>query len=164
MNQIIVTGRLTASPELKQTQNGTSVCRFSVAVPRNFNKKETDFLDVTAWRQAAEVVCRNFQKGQSIAVVGEVNVQTYEQNGQNRRAWQIVASRVEFCGGKSENGGEQSQGGAQRDASSPAPAPSYGQENTPTAGWGQPTQQPQQQTFYPGFADMTAFDDPDLPF
>lgn len=202
MNQIIITGRLTANPELKQTQNGTSVCRFAVAVSRNYNRQETDFLDVTAWRQEAEFVASHFTKGQSIAVVGEVNVQTYDQNGQKRRAWQIVASRVEFCGGKNEQGGGQQQtqqpqptapapaqwndqgswnAPAQVTAPAPAAAPAYGQTGYQQAGWNTPTTTPApapvpaqtQQTLqnsapaqqsWPGFDDMTAFDDPELPF
>ena len=66
-NRAILIGRLTADPELKQTQSGISVCSFSIAVDRRFSgrdsERKTDFINITSWRQQAEFVCRYFHKG-----------------------------------------------------------------------------------------------------
>ena len=70
MNVVAISGRITSDPELKQTQDGTSVCRFSVAVRRPNVKDKTDFIDCIAWRQKAEFVSRLFRKGQRIEVTG----------------------------------------------------------------------------------------------
>ena len=76
LNQIIIMGRLTRDPELRRTQSGTAVCSFSVAVDRDFKsqsgEKETDFIDVVAWRQTGEFVSKYFTKGRMIVVSGSL--------------------------------------------------------------------------------------------
>ena len=76
LNCAIIMGRLTAAPELKTTPNGVSVTSFRVAVDRKFvrqgEERQADFIDVVAWRQTAEFVCRHFRKGSMIAVQGSL--------------------------------------------------------------------------------------------
>lgn len=73
LNQIIIMGRLTRDPELRRTQSGTAVCSFSVAVDRDFKsqsgEKETDFIDVVAWRQTGEFVSKYFTKGRMLSLI-----------------------------------------------------------------------------------------------
>ena len=108
LNSIVIMGRLTATPELKTTNSGISVTSFTVAVDRRFQKqgeeKQTDFLNVVAWRQAADFVCKYFNKGDMIAVQGELQTRRYEdKDGNKRTATEIVAENVSFCGGKKDS-------------------------------------------------------------
>lgn len=108
LNCAIIMGRLTADPELRTTSTGLSVTSFSVAVDRSYAKngedRQTDFINVTAWRQTAEFVCKYFSKGQMIAVQGSIQTRNYEdKNGNKRTATEIVANQVSFCGSKSES-------------------------------------------------------------
>lgn len=107
LNTAILMGRLTADPELKTTQSGLSVVSFCVAVDRRYQKdgeKQADFLNVVAWRQTAEFICKHFRKGQMIAVQGSIQTRNYEdKNGNKRTAVEIVADNVSFCGSKSES-------------------------------------------------------------
>ncbi len=104
MNSIIITGRLTADPELKTTPNGTDVTQFTVAVDRAYKsggEKQTDFFRVIAWRGTAEFICRYFGKGRPILVQGEMNNRQYnDKDGNKRDWWEIKAERVEFMGDK----------------------------------------------------------------
>lgn len=107
INCAVIMGRLVADPELKTTPTGVEVCKITVAVDRNFVKageeRQCDFIDVVAWRTTAVFVCKYFHKGSMIAVNGEIQTRTYEdKNGNKRKAVEIVASNVSFCGGKSE--------------------------------------------------------------
>lgn len=107
LNTAILMGRLTADPELKTTNSGLSVTSFCVAVDRRYQKdgeRQTDFINVTAWRQNAEFVNRYFHKGSMIAVQGSIQTRNYEdKNGNKRTAVEIVADNVSFCGSKSES-------------------------------------------------------------
>ncbi|MFR8012338.1 MAG: single-stranded DNA-binding protein [Clostridia bacterium] len=116
LNCAIIMGRLTADPELKTTQSGISVTSFSVAVDRNYTpkgqEKQTDFINVVAWRQTAEFVTRYFHKGSMIAIEGSIQTRKYQdRNGNNRTAVEIVANNVSFCGSKAESGTASSDGG-----------------------------------------------------
>ena len=108
LNHITIHGRLTANPELKQTQSGVSVCNFTVAVDRSYSKGEdkiTDFFTVVCWRGLADMVSKYFSKGKEILVSGEMQSRKWQDNdGNNRISWEIMASGVDFCGSKSENG------------------------------------------------------------
>ena len=108
MNVVVIMGRLTADPELRQTPNGVSVTRFSVAVDRGYvragEERKTDFINVVAWRQTAEFVSRYFSKGSMIAVQGSIQTGSYEKDGIKRSTFEIVADNVSFCGSKSESG------------------------------------------------------------
>lgn len=108
LNVVALTGRLTADPELKTTQNGISVTSFSIAVQRNYapqrQEKLTDFINIVAWRQTAEFITRYFRKGSMIAVQGSIQTRNYEDKQGNKRvAFEIVANGVSFCGSKAEN-------------------------------------------------------------
>lgn len=100
LNLIVVQGRLAHDPELRSTTNGVSVTRFSLAVQRNYaskgSERVTDFLDVVAWRQSAEFVCKYFRKGNLILVNGELQTGSYEKDGIKRKTYEIVASSVYF--------------------------------------------------------------------
>lgn len=107
-NKIYIHGRLTADPELKNTQSGVAVSSFSVACDRSFAKqgedKQSDFFNVTAWRGLAELVCKHFKKGKEIIIHGEMQSRTYtDNNGVSRLVWDVQADSVEFCGPKGEN-------------------------------------------------------------
>lgn len=119
INKVILGGRLTSDPELKQSTSGLSVCSFSIAVDRKFSKGEEkgcDFINITAWRQTAEFVAKYFKKGNPIIVVGELQTRSYEDKQKNKRtATEVVADEVSFAGNK-ENATE---------AKNEAPAQAY---------------------------------------
>ena len=109
LNHVVIMGRMVRDPELRQLDNGTSVTSFSVAVDRNYvdkttNERQADFLNVVAWRQTADFVCKYFHQGDMIAIEGSLQSRKYtDKDGNNRIAIEIVASNISFCGGK--NGG-----------------------------------------------------------
>lgn len=110
LNRAVLMGRLTADPELRQTPNGISVLSFSIAVDRAYGGKngerQTDFINLVAWRQTAEFISRYFSKGQMIAVDGSIQTRNYtDKQGNNRTAFEIVIDNASFCGSKAESGG-----------------------------------------------------------
>ena len=105
LNVAAIMGRLTRDPELKTTQSGVSVCRFSIACDRNFarqgEERKADFFDIVAWRQQAEFVCKYFAKGSLIAIQGHLQTDSYQaKDGTNRTRVEIVADTVNFAGSK----------------------------------------------------------------
>ncbi len=134
LNIAAIMGRLTADPELKSTQSGVSVVSFTLAVDRSYAKagteRQTDFINVVAWRSTAEFICRYFTKGQMMAVSGSIQTRNYEdKQGNKRTAFEIVASDVSFTGSKRESGGSGSYEDSAPAVSKPAafsdPAPAY---------------------------------------
>ena len=128
LNSVILMGRLTADPELRQTQNGTSVTSFTVAVDRRFQREQTDFINVVAWKQTAEFVEKYFKKGAMIALRGSIQQRNYEdKNGNKRTATEIVTDNVFFTGARSSNAGSGNGGSYSNnsygDNSYAAPAP-----------------------------------------
>lgn len=109
MNKVIITGRLTADPELRQTQSGVSSCRFTVAVDRKFANKETgereaDFISCQAWRNTADFIGRYFSKGKMIAVEGSLRTGSYKDKNHpdiTHYTTDVIVDNVEFCGDKS---------------------------------------------------------------
>ena len=105
-NLVILTGRLTAQPELKTTPNGVSVCTFGIAVDRAYKKgeeKQTDFINIVAWRQTAEFVSKYFSKGNLIGIEGAIQTRKYQdKNGNNRTAFEVVANNVHFVESKKQ--------------------------------------------------------------
>ena len=99
-NLVVLTGRLTADPELKTTQSGISVTSFSIAVDRRYRsgeERQTDFINVVAWRQQAEFVAKYFKKGNMIGIEGSIQTRKYtDKNGNNRTAFEVVANNVQF--------------------------------------------------------------------
>jgi single-strand DNA-binding protein len=114
MNKVILTGRLTADPELKQTQSGISTCRFTVATDRRFADKNTgerqaDFISCVAWRQTAEFVSRYFSKGKMIALEGSLRTGSYQDRNHSdvtHYTTDVYVDNAEFCGSKSERNQE----------------------------------------------------------
>lgn len=97
MNQGAYIGRLTADPELRQTQGGISVTGFTLAIDRPGARDKTDFINFVAWRQTAEFICKYFRKGQKIGIIGYLTSRQYEdKNGNQRTAFEVVADRAEF--------------------------------------------------------------------
>ena len=128
LNNAVIMGRLVADPELRTTGSGISVSSFTVAVDRRFNRqgeeRQADFIDIIAWRQTAEFVCKYFRKGSMIAVQGYIQTRMYEdKNGNKRKAVEIVADNVSFCGSKTDSGS--SPYPRDNGFASAQPAPSY---------------------------------------
>lgn len=108
LNVVVLTGRLTADPELKSTQSGVSVCSFCIAVERRYKSGEdrvSDFINIVSWRSSAEFVSKYFKKGQMIAVEGSIQTRKYQdKDGNNRTAFEVLANNVQFADfGKREN-------------------------------------------------------------
>lgn len=116
-NKAILIARMCADPELKQTGNGTYVTGFTVAVDRRMSKeKKADFINIQAWRQQAEFVCKYFHKGDAIGIEGSIQTRNYEdKNGNKRTAVEIQADNVFFVGGKGQGVGAGNTAQAQPD-------------------------------------------------
>ena len=113
LNTAIIMGRICNDLELRKTQSGVEVTRFTVAVDRAYTKgeeKKTDFINVTAWRGTASFLCKYFSKGSMIAVQGAIQTGSYEKDGVKHNTFEIVADNVSFCGAKNDGqGGNSSQ-------------------------------------------------------
>lgn len=100
MNVVTIIGRLAADPELKTTGSGISVTNICVAVDRKVTKGEdkiTDWIDVVAWRNTAEFICKYFQKGSPIVVTGSLQTRMWDdKSGQKRKTVEVIADSVEF--------------------------------------------------------------------
>ena len=107
MNKVFLIGNLTRDPELSETPSGVTICRFGLAVNRRGSSGEqTDFYNITAWRNLAETIARYKKKGDRVAIVGDIQMRNYEDNqGQRRTAVDIIAQDVEFISSKSTEGG-----------------------------------------------------------
>ncbi len=131
LNRIIIMGRLVRDPELRTTQSGIPVTSFTLAVDRDFKSREsgeksTDFIDVVAWRQTAEFVCKYFTKGRMAVAEGRLQIREWkDRDGNNRRTAEVVADNVYF--GDSKRDGDSGSSYA-----APA-APSYGTYSAPEA-------------------------------
>lgn len=99
-NLVVLTGRLTADPELKTTPNGVSVTTFSIAVSRRYRAGEetqADFINIVAWRQTAEFITKYFKKGSMIGIEGSIQTRRYtDKEGKNRTAFEVVANNAQF--------------------------------------------------------------------
>ena len=102
LNSIVLMGRLVADPELKTTTSGVSVCTFRIAVDRDYSgrngeDRQTDFIDIVAWRQTADFVTRYFSKGSMIVVQGSLQSRKWQdRNGGSRISWEVQAASVWF--------------------------------------------------------------------
>ena len=120
MNKVFLIGNLTRDPELTTTPSGVSVCRFAIAVNRNYTsadgERQTDFFNITAWRDLGERVAQYQKKGSKVAVTGSIQIRNYEDNqGVKRTAVDIIAQDVEFLTPKGAN-----EDGSQDSYSAPA--------------------------------------------
>lgn len=107
-NLVVLTGRLTADPELKTTQSGIPVTTFSIAVNRNYRageEQQTDFINIVAWRQRAEFITKYFKKGSLIGIEGSIQTRRYQdKNGNNRTAFEVVVNNAQFVESKRDGG------------------------------------------------------------
>lgn len=107
LNKIFIMGRLTRDPETRRTPTGTAVTSFSLAVDRDFKgqngEKETDFIDVVAWRNTAEFVAKYFAKGRMAVVEGRLQIRDWkDKDGNNRRSAEVIADNVYFGDSKKD--------------------------------------------------------------
>ena len=111
MNKVILIGNLTQDIELKSSQGGTSVCRFTVAVRRDYKNAngeyETDFISCVAFNKLAELMDKYCRKGDKIAVSGAIKITAYERDGEKRTSTDVVLHDIEFVQGKREEGERQ---------------------------------------------------------
>lgn len=108
LNRITIMGRLTRDPEPRRTQSGAPVTSFTMAVDRDFKSqsgdKETDFIDVVAWRQTAEFVARYFTKGRMAVVEGRLQIRDWQDNnGNKRRSAEVIADSIYFGDSKPQD-------------------------------------------------------------
>ena len=113
MNRVILIGRLTRDPEIRYTQSGIAVANFSIAVDRRFKnangEKETDFINIVAWRKQAELVGEYVKKGYMIAVDGSLQMRKYQtREGENRTTFEVLADNLQFL----DRGGRGTQDGS----------------------------------------------------
>lgn len=152
MNKVFLIGNLTKDPEMRSTQSGVAVCNFSIAVNRRFRnpqtgQQETDFLNIVAWRQLAELCSKYLAKGRKVAVTGSIQTRQYEaKDGSKRTAWDIVADEVEFLTSQNQQSSTPSAPGAYTTAAS---------KDSGTAYATQP---------HNDFGGFTQVDDEELPF
>ena len=140
LNKIVIMGRLTRDPEMRQTGSGTPVTSFSLAVERDYSgrdggEKQTDFIDVVTWRHTAEFVSKYFAKGDMAAVSGRLQIRDWtDREGGKRRSAEVVADNVYFGESKRRDGGDAPRPAAPS-ASAPAHRGSYGgYDNVPQGG------------------------------
>ena len=107
-NLVVLTGRLTADPELKYTPNNIPVTSFSIAVSRPYKSGEesqADFINIVAWRQRAEFITKYFSKGSMIGIEGSIQTRKFtDKEGKNRTAFEVVANNVQFVEAKRDGG------------------------------------------------------------
>ena len=111
LHKIFLMGRLTRDPELRRTASGTAVTSFSLAVDRDFKsqngEKETDFIDIVAWRSTAEFVSKYFSKGRMAVVEGRLQIRDWtDRDGGKRRSAEVIADNVYFGDSRREGAGD----------------------------------------------------------
>ena len=109
INNVVLMGRLVATPELRNTQTGLAVTSFTIAVDRSYvrqgEQRQADFINCVAWRNTADFITKYFQKGSMIAVTGSIQTRNYEdKNGNKRTAVEVIVDQASFCGSKAETG------------------------------------------------------------
>ena len=114
LNNVIIMGRLTRDPELRRTQGGTAVTSFTMAVDRDFKsqsgEKETDFIDVVAWRNTGEFAAKYLAKGRMAAVEGRIQVRDWQdKDGNRRKSVEVVADNVYFADSKRDSKPQESR-------------------------------------------------------
>ena len=114
LNRAILMGRITKPPELKNTQSGVPVVQISIAVDRDYTpkgqEKQTDFINIVAWRNTAEFIAKHFEKGQLIALTGSIQTKSYtDSQGNKRSVTEVIADQVYFAGSKKESGNRASR-------------------------------------------------------
>jgi single-strand DNA-binding protein len=160
MNKVYLIGNLTRDPEVRATASGIPVCNFSIAVNRRFRnaqtgQQETDYFNIVAWRQLADLCGRYLAKGRKVAIAGSIQTRTYEaQDGSKRAAFDIVADEVEFLSPAAVQNGAAPDGAVMPQANAPvtnAPAPTVAPNYDAPA-------------YAPADTAYTQVDDDELPF
>lgn len=152
LNHIVLMGRLTRDPELRRTGSGVAVATFTIAVDRDFansatGERETDFIDIVAWRNTAEFVSKYFAKGRMAVVSGRLQIRPWtDKEGNKRRSAEVIADNVYFGDSKREGGDTGYNGG-------------YGNAPTAAAGFSAPAAPAPASDF-----SMIEDDDSQLPF
>ena len=143
LNKVVLAGRITADPELKQTASGISVLTFTLAVNRSYvsknseqGERQADFISVVAWRQTAEFISKYFKKGSAICVPGSIQTRNWQdQQGNRRYATEVVADEAMFVESRNESGSGASYTPdaytqAPSYSSNPGSAPNFEDHNT----------------------------------
>lgn len=103
MNTVTLIGRITKDPELKYSQSGKAFTKFTLAVTREYNRDEADFINCIAWNKTAEVIAEYQRKGNQIAVQGRLNVRNYEQDGETKWITEVILEKFDFIGSSANN-------------------------------------------------------------
>ena len=148
MNKVILIGRLTKDPELRYAAgSGTAVCRFTVAINRQFKKDETDFINCVAFGKTGETITQYLTKGRQIAVTGSIRTGSYDaQDGTKRYTTDVVCDNVTFLGTKSGNSNFTNENYSVGDSVASAPTADVSEDP------------------FKDFGDEIALSDDDLPF
>lgn len=138
MNKVILIGRLTKDPEIRYTGTGEpiAIARYTIAVNRPYKKDgqtQADFINVVSYRKAAEFIEKYFKKGQMIAIIGRLQVRSWD-DSEGKRHWstEVITDEIHFAGGKSENGSATQEAAAQQTAQA---APQSGVYSTADSGF-----------------------------
>lgn len=138
LNKIVLMGRLTRDPELRRTDSGIAVASFSLACDRDYSgkggaEKQTDFVDIVAWRHTAEFVSKYFAKGRMAVVSGRLQMRDWtDKDGNKRRSAEIVADNVYFGDSKRDSGESSGYSPAGGGFSAPSGGSSYGGYSAPS--------------------------------
>ena len=140
LNKVVLAGRLTTDPELKQTPSGVSVVRVNLAINRRRRnsdaneQQQTDFITIVAWRQTAEFISKYFRKGSAMCVTGSIQTSTWtDQQGQKRYSTEVVIDDAMFVDSRNESGdmgGSDTYGAAPSYSSNVGSAPNFEDHNT----------------------------------
>ncbi|MBQ4135559.1 MAG: single-stranded DNA-binding protein [Clostridia bacterium] len=139
LNKVVLAGRLTNDPELKQTATGVSVMSFTIAVNRRYASKndqgesqnQADFISVVAWRNTAEFIAKYFRKGSAICITGSIQTRNWQdQQGQRRYTTEVVADEAMFVDSRSESTSTDAYAPTPSYASPNAVAPNFEEHNT----------------------------------
>ena len=145
LNKVVLCGRMTADPELKQTASGIAVVSFTLAVNRRYQSKagenaqaqQADFISIVAWRQTAEFISRYFRKGSAICITGSIQTRSWQdQQGQKRYVTEVVADEAAFVESRADGGNNQAAYGSDAYGAAPSfssnvgSAPNFEEHNT----------------------------------
>ncbi len=124
VNTVILLGRLTRDPELRQTPSGQSVCSFSLALNRSYKDprtgdlvESTDFVDCVAWAQLGETIAKYVGKGRNLCIQGRLQSRSWEQDGQKRSKLEVLVTEMTFVDGRGGDDGGDYSGGSSRSSS-----------------------------------------------
>ena len=144
LNKVVLAGRITADPELKQTSSGISVLSFTIAINRGYvsknndqGERQADFINVVAWRTTAEFISKYFRKGSAICVTGSIQTRSWQdQQGQKRYVTEVVADEAAFVESRADGGNNQAAYGSDAYGAAPSfssnvgSAPNFEEHNT----------------------------------